>query len=65
MKERQPPRSHRGFEAQVIEDRWCGPRGRVMDGRSGFRPGSCNKPAQMAVPLKENIVPVQKVAETK
>ena len=34
-----------------------------MDGRTGSRPGSCNKPAQMAVPLKENLVPVQKVAK--
>jgi hypothetical protein len=36
-----------------------------MDGRPGLGPDPCNKPAQMAVPLKENIVPVQKVAETK
>ena len=35
---------------QVIQDRWCGPRGRLMEGLPGNR--RRNKPAQMAVPPK-------------
>jgi hypothetical protein len=36
--------------SQVIQDRWCGPCGRLMEGLSGVS-RAVNKPAQMAVPL--------------